>query len=107
MEEPAFLQTVLRQLEEAAPGTGISILSASLMTPDAMEERFNLPGGHWHHGELQPDQLLVNRPVHALSGYTTPIDGLILASAGSHPGGGISGLPGLLAARTLLSATRA
>ena len=66
------------------------------MTPVDIETHYHMPGGHWHHGELQVDQLLVNPPGHAVAGYETPIVGLYLASAGAHPGGGISGLPGLL-----------
>jgi phytoene dehydrogenase-like protein len=62
-----------------------------------------MPGGHWHHGELQADQMLVSRPVSGWSGYDTPIDGLYLAGAGSHPGGGISGVPGLNAARRVMA----
>lgn len=105
--KPAFQQVVLDTLERYAPGLGKSIRAASLLTPLDIEERYNLPGGHWHHGELQADQLLVNRPVNAASGYATPLRGLYLASAGSHPGGGVSGLPGLLAARQVLSEKRA
>ena len=101
--KPAFLKIVLDTLERHAPGLGKSVVSASLMTPVDIEAEYNLPGGHWHHGELQADQLLVNRPTGAASGYKTPIEGLYLASAGAHPGGGISGLPGWNAARHILS----
>ncbi len=104
--KPVFQKIVLDTLERYAPGLGESIVAANLLTPADIEERYNLPGGHWHHGELQADQLLVNRPVNAASGYATPLRGLYLASAGSHPGGGISGLPGLLAARQVLSEKR-
>jgi len=68
------------------------------MTPVDIAQEYNMPGGHWHHGELQADQLLVNRPVNAAASYQTPVAGLFLASAGAHPGGGISGLPGWNAA---------
>jgi phytoene dehydrogenase-like protein len=61
-----------------------------------------MPGGHWHHGELQADQMLFSRPVSGWSGYGTPVEGLYLAGAGSHPGGGISGAPGMNAARRIL-----
>ncbi|MDW5313035.1 NAD(P)/FAD-dependent oxidoreductase [Rhizobium sp. PL01] len=105
--KPAFEKIILETLERYAPGLNKSIIAKSLMTPADMETQYNLPGGHWHHGELQADQLLVNRPVNAASGYMTPLSGLYLASAGSHPGGGISGLPGLLAARHILSGDRA
>jgi len=105
--KPAFLKVVLETLERHAPGIGKSIVAASLMTPVDIEAEYNLPGGHWHHGELQADQLLVNRPTSAASGYRTPIEGLYLASAGAHPGGGISGLPGWNAARHILSGATA
>ena len=101
--KPAFLKIVLAALERHAPGISRSIVAADLMTPVDIEAEYNLPGGHWHHGELQADQLLVNRPTGAASGYATPIEGLYLASAGAHPGGGISGLPGWNAARHILS----
>lgn len=101
--KPAFQKIILEALERYAPGLGKTIVAANLLTPADMETHYHLPGGHWHHGELQADQLLVNRPVNAAAGYATPLSGLYLASAGSHPGGGISGLPGLLAARHILS----
>ena len=101
--KPAFEKIILETLERYAPGLSKSIVGRQLMTPADMETQYHLPGGHWHHGELQADQLLANRPVNAAAGYTTPLSGLYLASAGSHPGGGISGLPGLLAARHILS----
>lgn len=104
--KPAFLKIVLETLERHAPGIGTSVVAANLMTPVDMEAEYNLPGGHWHHGELQADQLLVNRPTSAASGYATPIEGLYLASAGAHPGGGISGLPGWNAARHIISGAK-
>jgi len=104
--KPAFFKIILETLERHAPGIGRSVVAANLMTPIDIEAEYNLPGGHWHHGELQADQLLINRPTSAASGYTTPIEGLFLASAGAHPGGGISGLPGWNAARHILSGAR-
>jgi len=101
--KPAFLKIVLDVLERHAPGIGKTIVAAELSTPVDIEADYNLPGGHWHHGELQADQLLINRPTGAASGYATPIEGLYLASAGAHPGGGISGLPGWNAARHIIS----
>jgi len=104
--KPRFQRNVLDVLERHAPGIGKSILGVSLMTPQDIETRYHMPGGHWHHGELQADQLFISRPVNDAAGYSTPLTGLYLASAGSHPGGGISGLPGLLAARHILSGDR-
>ncbi|MBO3762240.1 NAD(P)/FAD-dependent oxidoreductase [Ciceribacter sp. L1K22] len=104
--KPKFEAIILDILERYAPGIRASVRASRLMTPKDIETTYHMPGGHWHHGELQADQLLVNRPVNAASGYATPLKGLYLASAGAHPGGGISGLPGLLAARTILAGDR-
>ncbi|MBI1218805.1 MAG: NAD(P)-binding protein [Rhodobacteraceae bacterium] len=103
---PRLLDTVLDILDRHAPGLRAGVIAADLLPPTEIEARCGLPGGHWHHGEMTPDQLLFNRPVHAAAGYATPLDGLFLASAGSHPGGGISGLPGLNAARHVLEVAR-
>ena len=100
---PALQAAALAVLERHAPGIGASVQAARLLAPPDIEAAYHMAGGHWHHGELQADQLLVNRPVHAASRYETPLKGLYLASAGSHPGGGISGLPGLLAAKCILA----
>jgi phytoene dehydrogenase-like protein len=101
--KPKFLAAVMAVLERHAPGISASVTSSDLLVPPDIEARYNMPGGHWHHGELQVDQMLLNRPTFAVSGYDTPLAGLYLASAGSHPGGGISGLPGMNAARHILS----
>ena len=102
----ALYRRVLAQLERHAPGIGKSVLGRELLSPRDIQSRYRMPGGHWHHGELQADQMMMMRPVHAASRYATPIAGLYLCGAGSHPGGGISGMPGLLAARTILKGTR-
>ena len=100
---PKLLAAIMAVLERHAPGISASVKESELLVPPDIEARYHMPGGHWHHGELQVDQLLINRPTFAVSGYETPLAGLYLASAGSHPGGGISGLPGMNAARHILS----
>lgn len=100
---PKLLAAVMAVLERHVPGISASVKESELLVPPDIEARYHMPGGHWHHGELQVDQLLINRPTFAVSGYETPLAGLYLASAGSHPGGGISGLPGMNAARHILS----
>lgn len=101
--KPKFLRAIIAQLEAYAPGIGKSVVHAELLTPADIETRYRMPGGHWHHGELQADQMMVSRPVSGWSGYDTPLDGLFLAGAGSHPGGGVSGAPGLNAARRVIA----
>jgi phytoene dehydrogenase-like protein len=102
--KPKFLRIVMDLLERYAPGIGATVRYAELLTPADIEARYRMPGGHWHHGELQADQMLMSRPVSGWSSYDTPIDGLFLCGAGSHPGGGVSGAPGLNAARRILAA---
>lgn len=101
--KPKFLKAIMAQLEAHAPGIGKSVRHAELLTPLDIEQRYRMPGGHWHHGELQADQMLMSRPVSGAAGYGTPIDGLYLCGAGSHPGGGVSGVPGLNAARHIIA----
>ena len=100
--KPLFLKAVMAVLERHAPGIGGTVVHAELLTPVDIEARYRMPGGHWHHGELQIDQMLMNRPFFGAERYATPVEGLWLASAGSHPGGGISGVPGLNAARAII-----
>lgn len=101
--KPKFLKAIMAQLEKVAPGIGKQVRHSELLTPLDLEQNYRMPGGHWHHGELQADQMLMSRPVSSWSGYNTPIDGFYLAGSGSHPGGGISGVPGLNAARRVLA----
>ncbi|GLS39502.1 oxidoreductase [Mesorhizobium tianshanense] len=101
--KPKFLKAIMAQFETYAPGIGKTVRHAELLTPPDIEARYRMPGGHWHHGELQADQMLMSRPVSGWSGYDTPVEGLFLASAGSHPGGGVSGAPGLNAARRIIA----
>jgi beta-carotene ketolase (CrtO type) len=57
-----------------------------------------------NHVEMRLDQLLSFRPSPSLSGYRTPIGGLFLTGAGTHPGGGVTGRPGRNAAAVVLDA---
>lgn len=73
-----------------------------VLTPRDYEDLFKAPGGHIFHISATLDQLWINRPLPELSKYRTPIKGLYLCGSSTHPGGGVTGLPGYLAARTLL-----
>jgi|TARA_B110000114_G_scaffold42872_1_gene45266 phytoene dehydrogenase-like protein len=74
------------------------------MTPADLEETFNVTGGHWHHAELAMDQMLMMRPTYEAGQYSSPIKGLYLCGAGSHPGGGLMGGPGHNAAKEIMRA---
>lgn len=101
-----FLNTVMARLETFAPGISGQVVASQLLTPLDLERDYGLPGGHWHHGELAIDQLLMLRPVATASRYEGPIAGLYLCGAGAHPGGGVMGAAGHNAARTVLEARR-
>ena len=94
----AMLDASLRVLEDHAPGIGALILKAEMLMPHDIEARCGLPGGNWHAGELSVEQMLFLRPLPGLSQYQGPLKGLWLASAGCHPGGGVSGTAGWNAA---------
>ncbi len=92
----------MAQLEAYAPGNRRPGAPCRVLNAADIEARWRMPGGHWHHGELSADQMLVSRPISGWSGYDTPIAALFLAGAGSHSRGGVSGVPGLNAARRIL-----
>jgi phytoene dehydrogenase-like protein len=90
------------QLEAFFPGLKASILHREVLTPLDLERRLGISGGHALHGEMSFDQLFTLRPVRGWSDYRTPIDGLYLCGAGTHPGGGVTGANGRNAARETL-----
>ena len=94
-----LLGSVMRTVDTVAPGIERIVVNAEVITPEDLEVTFGMDGGHMHHGEHALDQMLVARPLLSMASYDSPIRGLYLGSAGSHPGGGITGLPGLLAAQ--------
>ena len=98
-----FIDRVVALIGEYAPGFGAQVLRRELLTPVDIEQKYNLNGGHWHHGELGIDQSFMMRPVHGVAQYDTPIDGLFLCGAAAHPGGGITGVPGHNAAHRILA----
>jgi len=99
-----FQQAILRSAERALPGLAALILHTELLVPDDIEHRYGCHGGHWHHGELALDQFLFTRPVAFAAQYATPVENLFLCSAGTHPGGHISGRSGQHAAQAVLDA---
>lgn len=102
-----FIQRIVDTLTAYAPDIRARIVAGELVSPRDLESRFGMMGGCWHHGTMAPDQLYGLRPVAGAKGYATPVPGLYLCGAGSHPGGGITGLPGRNAASAILAEERA
>ncbi|MCY3487462.1 MAG: amine oxidase, partial [Bacteroidetes bacterium] len=73
-----------------------------ILTPLDLERDFGLTEGNIFHGELSLNQLLFQRPAWGLAGYRTPIRNLWMCGSGTHPGGGVMGASGELAAKALL-----
>jgi len=101
-ERSALAATVLKTLEEHAPGFGGLVEHQQVRTPADLEEVYALTGGHIHHGELALDQLFTMRPTLGWADYGTPVAGLFLCGSGTHPGFGLTGGSGQNAARNLL-----
>jgi phytoene dehydrogenase-like protein len=99
-------QTVFRTLERYCPGITSLVEHRQVLTPVDLEEIYGLTGGHILHGEHALDQLFTMRPVLGWARYRTPVSGLFLCGAGTHPGGGITGAPGRNASRAIASALK-
>ncbi len=98
----ALTSAILERISEYAPNVKGSVLHHSLWTPEDYERELGLPEGNWHQGEMALDQMFFMRPVPGWSRYETPIEGLYLAGAATHPGGGITGACGSNAAHRVL-----
>ena len=92
---------VEKVLASHAPGLEKLVVACRVSTPADLETTYGLAGGHLLHGEQTLDQIFAMRPLLGWAQYRTPIRGLYLCGAGTHPGGGVTGLPGRNAAREI------
>jgi phytoene dehydrogenase-like protein len=86
-----------------APNFKAAVLGRQIMSPLDLERTFGLVGGDISHGALSLDQLFSARPMLGYGNYRGPLAGLYMCSAGTHPGGGVTGAPGHNAAREILA----
>ena len=96
-----FADVVVDRISHYAPNLKDLILERQIITPFDLEQTFGLSGGHIHHGEQTIDQFFTFRPLIGWAQYRTPLKRLYLCGAGTHPGGGLTGLPGANAAREI------
>jgi len=94
----AFGETVIDTIAERAPNMRDLILHKQVLTPRDIEETFGLSEGNIFQGELSLEQLFFNRPVPGWARYRTPLRNLWMCGSATHPGGGIMGASGRLAA---------
>jgi phytoene dehydrogenase-like protein len=97
---------IVDTLAEYAPNLKELIVGRRVLTPFDLERTFGLTGGHIHHGEMSLDQLFAFRPFIGAAQYRTPVKGLYLCGAGTHPGGGVTGAPGFNASREVIKDLR-
>jgi len=93
---------VVETLSQFAPNLKSAILHRQVITPLDLEQTYGVTEGNPYHGELTLDQFFFMRPVAGWAQYRTPIPGLYLCGAGTHPGGGVTGAAGRNAARVIL-----
>ena len=93
---------MINTLAKYVPGIASIIVGSEVLSPVDLEERYSLTNGQIWHGEHAVDQL-ITRPIPSCARYATPISGLYLCGSGSHPGGGITCMPGYLGAKMILA----
>jgi phytoene dehydrogenase-like protein len=99
----ALGDAVIDTLAEYAPNLKSAILHRQVITPADIERIVGLSEGNIFQGELTLQQMFFLRPVPRWAQYNTPIRGLYQCGSGTHPGGGVMGASGRLAARAILS----
>ncbi len=98
----AFGDAVIDTIEEYCPDIRECIIDKQVISPWDIEKMTGLTEGNIFQGELSLEQLAFLRPVAEWSRYRTPIEKLWMCGSGTHPGGGVMGAPGELAAKTML-----
>jgi phytoene dehydrogenase-like protein len=93
-EREAYGKRVIATLAEYCPGFEKSVEHVEVLAPPDIEARFGLLGGNIFQGEMSPDQMFSFRPIVGYGDCRTPIEGLYLCGSGTHPGGGVMGVPG-------------
>jgi phytoene dehydrogenase-like protein len=96
----------MRTIETYAPGFTDLVVDRQTLTPDDIEREYGAAGGHPMHAEVDLSQWFEWRPLHGFGRYRMPLHGMYLAGSGAHPGGGVTGAPGYLAAGEVLADAR-
>jgi len=99
-------ERVVQMIARHAPNVPGAIKAQQVLTPLDLERTYGLTEGNIFHGDLVLDQLFFMRPVPGWAQYRTPVRGLYLCGAGTHPGGGVTGAPGYNAAHRILADRR-
>jgi phytoene dehydrogenase-like protein len=101
-ERESLGDRVTALIGQFAPNVPDAVVARAVFTPPDLEARFGITEGNIFHGDISMEQMFFMRPLPRWSQYATPIDGLYLCGAGTHPGGGVTGAPGYNAAHRIL-----
>ncbi len=101
-ERTAAADRVIDTVSAYAPNFRRSIVGTLALSPLDLEERFGLLGGDIFHGALGLDQIWAARPLLGFGNYRTPLRRLYMCGSGTHPGGGVTAVPGHNAAREII-----
>lgn len=93
---------VVDKLAEYAPNVKTATIARRVESPAELGERLGSLKGNYYHIDMTLEQMVFFRPLPEIADYKTPIEGLFLTGAGTHPGGSISGMPGRNCARVFL-----
>lgn len=96
---------VTQLIGEFAPNVANAVIARRVFTPPDLEATFGITEGNIFHGDISLAQMFFMRPLPEWSQYRTPLGGVWLCGAGTHPGGGVTGAPGYNAAHAILRAT--
>jgi phytoene dehydrogenase-like protein len=95
-------EAAVERLAGVMPDLPDLIVHRQVLSPLDLERLFGMTGGHALHGDMSFDQLFAFRPTRGWAQYRTPVPGLYLCGAGTHPGGGVTGANGRNCAREVL-----
>ncbi len=102
-EKERLADRVLARITALAPNIERTLRDRRVFSPVDLEEQLGMTGGHIHHVAMTPSSLFALRPAARWARHKTPIRNLWLCGAGTHPGGGVTGIPGRNAARALIA----
>jgi phytoene dehydrogenase-like protein len=105
-ELEAYADRVIDGYTQLAPNFRDAIVHRQVIGPHDMQSELGLIGGNIFHGELSANQLFHMRPVAGYADYRSPIAGLYQASSATHAGGGVCGIPAMLAVGQVLADRR-
>ncbi|MGG6293775.1 beta-carotene ketolase CrtO [Leptolyngbya sp. AN02str] len=93
---------VLNKLADYAPNLKNAMIARRVESPAELGDRLGALKGNHYHLDMTLEQMIFFRPLPEIANYKTPVKGLYLTGAGTHPGGSISGMPGRNCARAVL-----